>query len=178
MPENSSEPRIRLSFKPPSKSTGSYCSWKINILTLLYRLLAAASDLPSKHEWLLIQLEVKDSGVLTDLTITHTHTHGRAQRCPSLILIMQFHGDDRVNVTELAAYIRSQLKNMMCIYICVYIFISTVMGEDKWQTEGDNRGEEEKRDDSRMGGERGGDPERQTVLNLSKPRDFWITFGN
>lgn len=27
-----------------------------------------------------------------------------------------------------------------------------------------------------MGGEEGGDPERQTVLHLFKPRDFWITF--
>lgn len=29
-----------------------------------------------------------------------------------------------------------------------------------------------------MGGERGGDLERQTVLNLFNPRDFRITFGN
>lgn len=29
-----------------------------------------------------------------------------------------------------------------------------------------------------MGGERGGDPERKTVLNLFNPGDYRITFGN
>lgn len=53
--------------------------------------------------------------------INRSNNHTHTQRCPSLILIMQFHGDDSVNVTELAAYIRSQFENMMCIYVCVCI---------------------------------------------------------